>query len=79
MGDVSSGVDAEDASRLGELKSAKRGYAQIEADRESVCKQDLNGGRERQAVRRRPRTFKVRRIVSLRRFSYAKLGRAQEH
>ena len=27
----------EDASRLGELKNATRGYAQIEADRETAC------------------------------------------
>jgi len=27
----------EDASRLGELKNATRGYAQIEADRGSAC------------------------------------------
>ena len=46
--------------------------------------QDLNGGRERQAdanrkaVRGRPRTVKVRRIVTLKRCSNAKLGRAQE-
>ena len=43
------GSDAtEDASRLGEFKNATRGYAQIEADRESACT-GQNGSRERQA------------------------------
>ena len=46
--------------------------------------QDLNGGREpqadanRKAVQGRPRTVKVRRSVSVKLCSYAKLGSAQE-
>ena len=47
----------EDASRLGEFKNATRGYALIEADRESACTRP-EWGREPQAVRGRPRTVK---------------------